>query len=272
MARKPVPKPTQFQRDFYNRLKEIMKGAAYSRSVDRNGTYRVRWTAFHLNLSTDRTYYRRMVDKVIDLVKETPTATWQTEFEYLHLIVWIPPQKVTMTEKERNRQSFLQAIKEADWDNETPRLVYADWLDEQGEEDEATRQRKYLGALKTLIPYLDEEWLYRPENLEAYIDRYRRWNIYTEAELEARRAERIREMNDLECNVEPFSIQQCMARLKHWECMVRDDNEIFFGDEYPTEELQDPIKRAAFWDAFEILTGIRPSDELKAQSYYRCAC
>ena len=50
------------------------------------------------------------------------------------------------------RRAFLTAIGAARWDDELPRLVYADWLDENGEHEEAERQRKYVPA---------ERWLTR---------------------------------------------------------------------------------------------------------------
>ncbi len=48
------------------------------------------------------------------------------------------------------RQAFLNAIAAAAWDDELPRLVYADWLDERGEHDEADRQRKYVKSERWL--------------------------------------------------------------------------------------------------------------------------
>lgn len=49
-----------------------------------------------------------------------------------------------------DRESFLNAIKAAPWDDELIRGVYADWLDEHGEHEEADRQRKYVPAERWL--------------------------------------------------------------------------------------------------------------------------
>ena len=49
-----------------------------------------------------------------------------------------------------DRQAFLSAIAAAPWDDEAPRAVYADWLDERGEHEEADRQRKYVAAERWL--------------------------------------------------------------------------------------------------------------------------
>jgi uncharacterized protein (TIGR02996 family) len=51
---------------------------------------------------------------------------------------------------ETSRRAFLNAIDAAPWDDELPRLVYADWLDEQGEHEEADRQRRYVPAERWL--------------------------------------------------------------------------------------------------------------------------
>ena len=47
------------------------------------------------------------------------------------------------------REEFLARVREAPED-ELLRSVYADWLDEQGEHEEAQRQRKYLPARRWL--------------------------------------------------------------------------------------------------------------------------
>jgi uncharacterized protein (TIGR02996 family) len=48
------------------------------------------------------------------------------------------------------RQAFLQAIEEGPWDDEVTRFVYADWLDEHGEHEEADRQRKHVASERWL--------------------------------------------------------------------------------------------------------------------------
>lgn len=65
------------------------------------------------------------------------------------------------------RHELIAAI-EAAPDDDLPKLVYADWLDEHGEEDEATRWRQYGAARRWLqeiaaendrhIASVKEEW------------------------------------------------------------------------------------------------------------------
>src|SRR5262249_33163670 len=64
------------------------------------------------------------------------------------------------------RQAFLQAIEEAAWDDETPRLVYADWLDEQGGDEEAGRQRKYVPSQRWLVEVARKHFGYEGEEQE----------------------------------------------------------------------------------------------------------
>lgn len=47
------------------------------------------------------------------------------------------------------RETFLKTI-EANEDDDNARHIFADWLDEQGEYDEAERQRKWCGAKRRL--------------------------------------------------------------------------------------------------------------------------
>jgi uncharacterized protein (TIGR02996 family) len=48
------------------------------------------------------------------------------------------------------RNAFLEALAENE-DDTTTRLVYADWLDERGEHEEADRQRKWPAAKAWLV-------------------------------------------------------------------------------------------------------------------------
>lgn len=51
-----------------------------------------------------------------------------------------------------HRIAFLKAVEESPMD-ETTRQVYADWLDEQGDIEEANRQRQYVRSRKWLTSY-----------------------------------------------------------------------------------------------------------------------
>lgn len=53
------------------------------------------------------------------------------------------------------RDAFLAALS-ANEDDTTTRLVYADWLDEQGEHEEADRQRKWPAAKEWLVRFCEK--------------------------------------------------------------------------------------------------------------------
>lgn len=60
------------------------------------------------------------------------------------------------------RQAFLKAIEAAAWDDEQPRFVYADWLDEQGEYEEADRQRDHVASERWLRAFAKKHEGYFP--------------------------------------------------------------------------------------------------------------
>jgi len=55
------------------------------------------------------------------------------------------------------REAFLRAL-EADEDDVTTRLVYADWLEERGQTEEAERQRAWPAAKEWLVKFYKETW------------------------------------------------------------------------------------------------------------------
>lgn len=64
--------------------------------------------------------------------------------------------------KEETRRAMLEAIEKADWEDEQPRLIYADWLDEQDEPEEAERQRSWVASARWLLGFLKEWKPYDP--------------------------------------------------------------------------------------------------------------
>ncbi len=54
-----------------------------------------------------------------------------------------------------DREAFLRII-EANEDDETARQIYADWLDDCGEHEEADRQRKWCAAKNRLIAFCEK--------------------------------------------------------------------------------------------------------------------
>jgi uncharacterized protein (TIGR02996 family) len=68
------------------------------------------------------------------------------------------------------RDAFLAAIKTAAWDDELPRLVYADWLDEHGEHEEAERQRRYVPSLRWLKQFASKHEFHWAAEFDEYTE------------------------------------------------------------------------------------------------------
>jgi uncharacterized protein (TIGR02996 family) len=64
------------------------------------------------------------------------------------------------------RQAFLKAIESGPWDDEVTRCVYADWLDEHSEYEEADRQRKYVASERWLRAFAKEH----EDDFPSYFD------------------------------------------------------------------------------------------------------
>jgi uncharacterized protein (TIGR02996 family) len=71
------------------------------------------------------------------------------------------------------RDAFLRALASSE-DDTTTRLVYADWLDEQGEHEEADRQRRWPAAKEWLVRFCQENSHYAALSYEGLIEFGRR--------------------------------------------------------------------------------------------------
>jgi uncharacterized protein (TIGR02996 family) len=70
------------------------------------------------------------------------------------------------------REAFEKAIAAAQWDDELIRGVFADWLDEQGEHEEADRQRRYVPAERWLRAFAKKHFGYDGEEEVADVEDY----------------------------------------------------------------------------------------------------
>jgi uncharacterized protein (TIGR02996 family) len=71
------------------------------------------------------------------------------------------------------RDSFLKALADNE-DDTSVRLIYADWLDDQGEHEEADRQRKWPAAKEWLVRFGKEASGYEAVSYEGLIEFGRR--------------------------------------------------------------------------------------------------
>ena len=133
-----------------------------------------------------------------------------------------------------DRQAFLAAI-QADPLDDLVRCVFADWLDEHGEVEEATRQRQWVSAYEYLRknfvnPYGEEEGEESPGHAEV------------------------------------------LAEIESWQRSLVEIGEICFGNTDAAENLYDPENHAEFYRTLEIVTGATILPETRERASFHCAC
>jgi uncharacterized protein (TIGR02996 family) len=136
------------------------------------------------------------------------------------------------------RDAFLKALAENE-DDTTTRLVYADWLDDHGEHEEADRQRKWTPAKAWLVGFCQD-------NNPAPGDDSEEWVISCETLLELGReavaeADKGRQLG--------FS---CGNNMTMCEALWANSRE--------------------FWENWSIVTGIPLPPNVEDKSSFRCAC
>lgn len=135
-----------------------------------------------------------------------------------------------------DRQAFLAQI-EADPLNHLLRCVYADWLDERGESDEATRQRRWVGAYEFLLEFADP---------------------YKES----------REEGDAAA-----TYKMVLETAGYWLSSLADDGEICFGDDDAPIKLEEEAEtRDKFYRSLEVVTGTAITAATRERASFRCAC
>jgi uncharacterized protein (TIGR02996 family) len=134
------------------------------------------------------------------------------------------------------RKMFVHGLA-VDEDDEQLRLAFADWLDEQGENEEAERQRNWKAA---------KEWIFRlcEEHPDRPYDDQPTTAELTYTSLMTRAADAVN------CQ---YSYIQCYSN----ESLARELNN----------------STGEFWRNWSIVTGIPiPHEKLRSETYFGCAC
>ena len=132
------------------------------------------------------------------------------------------------------RAAFLQALAENE-DDTTTRLVFADWLDEQGEHEEADRQRNWPAA---------KAWLVRFFQKHSVGDYHGQLNSYEQLMELAR-----------------VAVEEADERGFGFDCGSNDSL---------CEALR--ANSGEFWKNWSIVTGIRLPPDVESKSYFGCSC
>lgn len=145
------------------------------------------------------------------------------------------------------KQDFLKALKENE-DDTTTRLVYADWLDERGQHEEADRQRKWPAAKAWLVK-LSEEHMSPPDFDDSY---------------------------SISITYKGLIERGWWAMEQYFEDEIHDE---YFEDKVVVScannfQLCDDLRvhRREFWQNWSIVTGMPLLENMEDKSSFSCAC
>ena len=142
------------------------------------------------------------------------------------------------------RDAFLKSLTENEDDTLT-RLVYADWLDERGEHEEADRQRKWPGAKRWLVQLCDLH------------------NFQSEDEDPYERVIPYRELVELGRTAVKEAVES--DGPSDWRGVVDCGNNMDMCD-----ALRD--NHHEFWANWSIVTGVPVPSDVEENLHFTCAC
>lgn len=171
-----------------------------------------------------------------------------------------------------SQTAFLKALEENE-DDDVTRLVYADWLDEHGFPEEASRQRRWR-ASKTWLAELASKL---GEQCTNYSEAY---DQYIEARVAHEDDPTIPRPQEPDYQYRPITYEDVLAA----GTTFAEDREYFtqFGSERARDYFSSPALRAEFWEHWSVVTGKpkpTPQDEWEKEwwddrmpSPFSCSC
>lgn len=170
-----------------------------------------------------------------------------------------------MFDKEE-QEAFLRHIADNEED-ESRRLIYADWLDENGMEDEATRQRKWKMARDWILSFA------------------KRWNFFdcTGSEGDFVVNWELPYDHPDKYNTIPGVVipdKEIISRIVAAANSIPNDDSEWDGwegltamgiDLHGAEELREG-EEEKFWESLEIVTGTRYTENVRKEFGWSCSC
>lgn len=176
---------------------------------------------------------------------------------------------------DNDETAFLKAIDAAHWEDDFPRFVYADWLDEHGRPEEAVRQRTYKASRR----WLTELAVQCGQHCDNY---HEVWNEYIRVTHELRWGNPDDQAGIRRAGEEASRAEQW--RSFTFEDMVEAGRLYVEGDDVFTQLgretarglLSDPSVCEQFWHHWEVVTGSKrrtePSEWHGGANPFSCSC
>ncbi len=139
----------------------------------------------------------------------------------------------------KEKQAFLDILKEDRYDS-TTRLVFADWLEERGFDDEALEQRR----MSTQEWVEADKWMY----------------------------EFVETIGGDDYELGSITYGDVMRAAQDSLDSKDDDRLVQVGSEYARDEMSNPGIRKRFWEAWRTITGQPLPDEAKDYRVFCCTC
>lgn len=151
------------------------------------------------------------------------------------------------------REAFLKQIADEPWDWTSTRDVCADWLDDQGEHEEAERQRKVVGSERWLREFAAEcGGTCTNYGEEDDYDNHRWEDITYEQVVQAGR--------------DMLAAGPSGDEYWNWDGFVQ------MGSEHARSLMGSDETRARYWECFAVVTGLAVPPLLQAESPFSCSC
>jgi uncharacterized protein (TIGR02996 family) len=152
-----------------------------------------------------------------------------------------------------DRDAFIAAL-EKNEDDTSLRMVFADWLDERGEHEEADRHRKWPAAKEWLVKFYEESKAERQRELEAFMADYPQYEGMTLEDDDPQRLDSFRAlMNSArECAKDGFDRMYCGN--SEWLCDSLRQN------------------RPEFWKHACIYLNVPLPEDIQGKGHFTCGC